>query len=265
LTYAVPSVWPSARPIQVVPERGTPAISSADMGSEDTGPQFGPFPFAYPPCVLPEAEGRGAPTASGTAKRLRLLVRMAWYAPLLLLPLARVRAVVDADVARWVRVVRPPVDARWARLALLATYAEFRTLTYYRLRRAGLAGAALSAVAAVVYPGERTLHLDCSDIGPGLFIQHGFATVVAARSVGANCWINQQVTIGFTSADDRPVLGDDVFVYAGAKVLGDVVIGEGARVGANAVVLTDVPPHATAVGVPARTLPPKDSRSPRAI
>lgn len=193
-------------------------------------------------------------------KQARLALRMAWYAPLLLLPPGPARANVDADVARWVRVVAPAVPPGRARLALLATYPEFRTLYYYRLRRAGTATAALAAVLAVVYPGERTLHLACSDIGPGLFIQHGFATIVAARRVGRNCWINQQVTIGFTRPDDRPSIGDDVFVYAGAKVLGDVTVGDGAVVGANAVVLEDVPPGATAVGVPARVLPPKPAR-----
>ena len=109
-----------------------------------------------------------------------------------------------------------------------------------------------------IWPGERTLHLACSEIGPGLFIQHGFATIVAARRSARNCWVNQQVTIGFTQKDQRPVLGDNVFVYAGAKVFGDVTIGDGATVGANAVVLGDVPPRYTAVGVPARLLPPKD-------
>jgi serine O-acetyltransferase len=205
-------------------------------------------------------EVRAAPDL---AKRVRLMLRMAWYSPLMVLSIARIRETVDADVARWVGVVHPPVPDQWARLALLATYPEFRTLTYYRLRRAGVISAGLASAFAVVYPGERTLHLDCSDIGPGLFIQHGFATVVAARRVGRNCWINQQVTIGFTRAEDRPTIGDDVFIYAGAKVLGDIAIGNGARVGANAVVLADVPERCTAVGVPARILPPKDSRSPR--
>ncbi len=214
--------------------------------------------------MLRESQGtREVRSAPDVAKRARLLLRMAWYAPLLLLSIARIRETVDADVARWVGVVRPPVPDAWARLALLASYPEFRTLSYYRLRRAGLLSAALASVFAVVYPGERTLHLDCSDIGPGLFIQHGFATVVAARRVGRNCWINQQVTIGFTRADDRPTIGDDVFVYAGAKVLGDITIRNGARIGANAVVLTDVPERCTAVGVPARILPPKDARAPR--
>ncbi len=194
-------------------------------------------------------------------KRARLAARMAWHAPLELLPLGPARPVIEADVDRWIGVVAPPVSRRWARLALLASYPEFRTLHAYRVRRAGMLYALLGAVAAFLYPGERTLHLACSDIGPGLFIQHGFATIVAARKVGRNCWINQQVTIGFTRPEARPVIGDDVFVYAGAKVLGDISIGDGARVGANAVVIESVPAGATAVGVPARVLPAKSKRS----
>ena len=84
--------------------------------------------------------------------------------------------------------------------------------------------------------------------------------IVAARRVGANCWINQQVTIGFDRPGERPVLGDRVSVFAGAKVLGNVTVGDGARIGANAVVLEDVPPGHTAIGVPARLLPPKNQR-----
>jgi serine O-acetyltransferase len=204
------------------------------------------------------AETNGQVTRPGpdvAAQSARLAVRMAWYWPLSLLPRGAAAPVIDEDVARWVKVVAPPVGPRWARLALLASYAEFRTLHAYRLRRAGMVTALLAAIGEFLYPGERTLHLACSDIGPGLFIQHGFATVVAARRVGRNCWINQQVTIGFTRPEARPVIGDDVFVYAGAKVLGDLTVGDGARVGANAVVLEDVPPGATAVGVPARVRP----------
>lgn len=194
---------------------------------------------------------------------MRLAARMAWYSPLLLIPTGRAAGTIDADVQRWIRVVAPPVPRHRARLALLASYPEFRTLHGYRLRRAGTMPAVLATLANLLYPGERTLHLECGDIGPGLFIQHGFATIVAAKRVGANCWINQQVTIGFTRPEARPVIGDDVFIYAGAKVLGEVTVGDGARVGANAVVLRDVPAGVTAVGVPARHLPGSDSGSRR--
>jgi serine O-acetyltransferase len=88
-----------------------------------------------------------------------------------------------------------------------------------------------------------------------LFLQHGFSTIVTAESIGANCWINQQVTIGFNDRLELPILEDDVEVYAGAKIIGGVRIGRGARIGANAVVVKDVPPGAVAVGVPAVSKP----------
>jgi len=186
---------------------------------------------------------------------------MAFAVPMLFgLILSDQRRVVAADVDRWFDVVGPKCARRLALLWFLARYPEFRTLYYYRLRRGNLAGAGAGALTSLLYHGERTLHLVSSEIGPGLFIQHGFATIVAARRVGANCWINQQVTIGFDSPTDRPVIGDGVFVHAGAKVLGNVTVGDGARIGANAVVLSDVPAGYTAVGVPARLLPPKSQR-----
>ena len=70
------------------------------------------------------------------------------------------------------------------------------------------------------------------------------------------------MTIGFDRPNSRPVLGDRVSVHAGAKVLGAVTIGDGARIGANAVVLTDVPAGCTAVGVPARVIAPKAKPDP---
>ena len=217
--------------------------------------------------MLQEGDGRRATTGAAQAQQLRLRLRMAWYAPLLLLSIARIRATVDADVAGagsgWCTRRWPSRGRAWR--CSRPTRSSARCY-FYRLRRAGVVSAALASIAAVIYPGERTLHLACSDIGPGLFIQHGFATVVAARRVGRNCWINQQVTIGFTRAEDRPTIGDDVFVYAGAKVLGDITVGNGARVGANAVVLTDVPERYTAVGVPAAAAPAEGRpRHPRGL
>ena len=75
--------------------------------------------------------------------------------------------------------------------------------------------------------------------------------------IGPNCLISQQVTIGTGgSKPGAPVLGGHVDIGAGAKIIGGVKIGDHAVIGANAVVLQDVPPHATAVGVPARILAP---------
>lgn len=85
----------------------------------------------------------------------------------------------------------------------------------------------------------------------GGIVIHGFTRL------GDDCVVRQGVTMGVRSPDEpfqAPVLGDRVDVGAGAVILGGVRIGDGARIGANAVVLRDVPPNATAVGIPARVI-----------
>jgi serine O-acetyltransferase len=173
--------------------------------------------------------------------RLRALL----CAPLLLpLAVTRGRALIDADVARWNEIL-----GNRGILPLLCLR-EFRNLYLYRLAHGGRLGWVLGRLLTTVWRPEPTLYLHVGEIGPGLFIQHGFATIVNASRVGANCWINQQVTIGFKDRTGNPVIGDDVVVSAGAKVIGPVTVGDGSTIGANAVVVRDVPPGTTAVGVP---------------
>lgn len=94
-------------------------------------------------------------------------------------------------------------------------------------------------------------------IGKGLRIWHfGCVFVNDASVIGENCTLRQGVTIGNRHEDGPcPVLGDNVELGAFAQILGGVKIGSGARIGAMAVVLTDVPDGATAVGQPARVIP----------
>jgi serine O-acetyltransferase len=95
-------------------------------------------------------------------------------------------------------------------------------------------------------------------IGERFMLPHPNGVVVHGGAViGDDCMIMQQVTIGQLSDIYAPVIGSRVYIGAGAKVLGKVVVGDGARIGANAVVLCDVPANWTAVGIPARVLPPK--------
>lgn len=101
-----------------------------------------------------------------------------------------------------------------------------------------------------------------SDIHPsatiagGLVLPHPTGVVIHRNAIiGSNCTLMQQVTIGQTAINsDVPKLGDCVYVGAGAKIIGKVCIGNFVSIGANAVVLTDVPDNATAVGIPARVL-----------
>ena len=96
-------------------------------------------------------------------------------------------------------------------------------------------------------------------IGRRVFIDHGMGVVIGETAeIGDECTIYQGVTLGGTSlakgAKRHPTLGRGVIVSAGAKVLGSFTVGDGARVGSNAVLLQAVPPGATAVGIPARVV-----------
>ena len=91
-----------------------------------------------------------------------------------------------------------------------------------------------------------------NDIGGGFYIAHPVGSVLVAESIGTNVTVISQATFG-TRTDNRwPAIGDEVFVGAGARVLGGVTVGRGALIGANAVVVADVAPATTVTGVPAR-------------
>ena len=102
-------------------------------------------------------------------------------------------------------------------------------------------------------------------IGKGLFIDHGMGVVIGETTViGDNCTIYQNVTLGGTGKDTgkrHPTLGNNVLVGSGAKVLGPFTVGDNARIAAGAVVLSEVPANATAVGVPARVVKVNGIRS----
>ncbi len=99
-----------------------------------------------------------------------------------------------------------------------------------------------------IHPGAR--------VGPGFFIDHGMGVVIGETSeIGENCLLYQGVTLGGTGKDKgkrHPTLGSNVVVGAGAKVLGPMRIGDYVKIGANSVVLIEVPDHAIVVGVPGR-------------
>jgi len=101
-----------------------------------------------------------------------------------------------------------------------------------------------------IHPGAR--------VGPGLFIDHGMGVVIGETSeIGANCTLYQGVTLGGTSLKKEkrhPTLGSHIVVGAGAKILGAITIGDHSKIGAGSVVVTEVPPHSTVVGIPGRVV-----------
>lgn len=121
---------------------------------------------------------------------------------------------------------------------------EFRSLLYYRIPRSDL-------LEPITGPPSPCLYINTIAIGPGLYLQHAFATIIHARSIGCNCSINQQVTIGFNGPDQCPTIGDNVSIRAGAMIIGAVTVGDNVVVGAGAVVTKNIPANCTVVGVPA--------------
>lgn len=136
-------------------------------------------------------------------------------------------------LGRWSRTIRP----RWLSLPVKLVY---RILDFFIQVLSGI-----------------SISSNCN-IGPGFYIGH-FGCIIVHGDLGAECSIGQGVTIGSRGAgrsDGYPVLGDRVYVGAGAMVIGRVRIGDDVIIGANTVVVTDVPAGSRVVSAAARILPP---------
>lgn len=178
---------------------------------------------------------------------MKLMMLIRYLIPGLLI---EVNEELSKDLARWKEIHKLACTDYVAMAQLLWYHKEFRNLVIYRNRNHSI----IRRLIAFIYPPMQTLYLDALEIGGGLYIQHGFATMIAAKSIGENCWINQQVTVGYNGQGEPPVIGDWVMITCGAKVLGDIHIGNHVTVGANAVVIRDVPDNCVVGGVPAKII-----------
>ena len=145
-----------------------------------------------------------------------------------------------------IKVSEMPEVSFWSFAYNFAIHEDFRSTVYIRLGWKRI-------FISWIKPGAKCFYNLTSNYGDSLFIQHGFATVVYAKSVGHHFFVNQQVTIGFGD-DGNPTIGNYVSVRAGAKIIGNVTIGDDVIIGANAVVVKDVPAHSVVVGVPGRVI-----------
>ncbi len=210
-------------------------------------------------CVQMSVPVRPPPVRQLGVSVRRLRVRLCL--PLASLALSSPAAgLIRADVAKWVSYGDIPQPFRDADdlhrvAACLAFFREFRTLLLYRLSHCDSpAHAAAVPMLRLLWRPHPTLRFHPGSLGPGCFILHGYATGIAARSIGADFTVGQHVVIGYSAPGRYPVIGHDVAVYAGAIVVGDITVADGATVGAGAVVMHDVPPGATVVSGKARLL-----------
>lgn len=169
---------------------------------------------------------------------------------------------------RWWQTLRRDVQAVLERdpaarsvLEVILCYPGLHALWFYRIahwfyeRRFYLIARLISSLARFmtnidIHPGAK--------IGPGLFIDHGIGVVIGETTeIGENVTLYQGCTLGGTGKEKgkrHPTIGNHVVVAAGAKILGSFKVGDNARIGAGAVVLREVPPNSTVVGVPGRVV-----------
>ena len=149
--------------------------------------------------------------------------------------------------SRWEVMLYPGV---WALGLHRVAHWMFETELYFAARAVNHFSRFLTAID--IHPGAK--------IGRNLFIDHGFVVIGETAVIGDNVTMYQGSTLGGTNPTNgiggkrHPTIGDDVIVSLGAAILGPLMIGRGARIGANAVVTKDVPEGATMVGIPAKPM-----------
>jgi len=168
------------------------------------------------------------------------------------------------DAARWVvpqQVADPSTITLPAILKMLYHHVPLRAMAWFRLgswltrKRFPLAKGMVHRLLYRWFGVELT---PGAEIGGGLYIAHPIGSVISPKRIGNNCSIIHNVTIGMRNEWAFPDIGDNVFIGAGARILGGIRVGNNATIGANAVVVHDVPDGATVVGIPARVINMKE-------
>lgn len=173
---------------------------------------------------------------------------------LIVFELHKSHGIICLDIDRWLVCSGSPIakanrtNRRIGLVWLLLNLPEYRNLFYLRVGKFKFVLSYLRPLSSLYIWTKN------EEFGSGTYIQHGFATVITARHIGKNCWINQQVTIGYSNSKSKglgnPWIGDNVRVSCGAMVCGPVKIGNNSTIGSNAVVMKDVPDNTVVIPSP---------------
>lgn len=165
-----------------------------------------------------------------------------------------------------VRERDPAIRSSWE----VILYPSFKAMIHYRIAHRLYQRGHYFLARWVSQRGVRKTGIEIhpgATIGKGLFIDHGSGVVIGETAViGDNVTLFQGVTLGGNGKEKgkrHPTLGDNVMVSAGAKILGSFTIGENSKIGAGSVVLQEVPPNSTVVGVPGHIVKRDNVRMPR--
>lgn len=160
--------------------------------------------------------------------------------------------IINIDIRRWSQVtkIQPPLKKNTIPnlIWLLLFFKEFRNVFYLRIGKIKFLLSYLRPMSTLY------IFMKSEDFGAGTFIQHGFSTIITAKHIGKNCWINQDVTIGYNNSNKygfgQPWIGDNVRVSAGAKICGNISVGDNSTIGVNAVIIKNVPENSTVIPSP---------------
>lgn len=154
---------------------------------------------------------------------------------------------------------KDPAARSW--FEILLTYSGLHAIIYYRISHFFYKHKLFTIARIISQHARHRTGIEIhpgAKIGKGFFIDHGMGVVIGETAeIGDNCLLYQGVTLGGTGKDKgkrHPTLGNNIMVGSGAKVLGPINVGDNCKIAANAVVLKDVPPNSTAVGVPAKVV-----------
>lgn len=149
-------------------------------------------------------------------------------------------------------------------------YPSFKVMLHYRLAHKLYLKGHYFLARYISQRGARKTGIEIhpgATIGEGLFIDHGHGVIIGETTIiGKNVTLYQGVTLGGTGKEHgkrHPTIGDNVMISAGAKILGSFTIGENSKIGAGSVVLAEVPPNSTVVGVPGRIVKRGNQSLPR--
>lgn len=150
----------------------------------------------------------------------------------------RNKAVIKEDIRKGLELMNRNYSVGAGLIYLLTFSKAFRNIFYLRTTPFDL-------FLSILCPPLSSMTIQTPQIGAGFAISHGYASAIGAKSIGKNFTVFQQVTIGAATSQGFPTILDNVTIYAGAIVIGNITIGNNVVIGANSTVYRDVPDNST--------------------